>query len=220
MAIGEHVSMASELTKQDFELFFRSNQEVSDKVVIVLKDVAVQFNMIVGQLVQIARSEEDILNQLGIKTEKLGSSIKGQVSTLLAQVEKAVSAHQEATKHLVDGTVGRATQQQASECQQCRAVASAVKEFSEAALGETQELSENAGKNTQKLIDKLTDMEKQSIKSRTMYIVVIGTITAAIGMATAIVTLFSNANKAKPTPAYHIPINKAPASMKPAKKLP
>lgn len=153
------------ITQKELEQHYQRVQEANDRVVSVLKEVAVQFNTIANQLMLLAKSNEDII-----------VTGKENHTNLINHTEKE-------SKRLVENLT--------SNCESCIAYISEVGEK----LGEVVTAIGVSSRETSNEITALTkSVDKYStekLKSSTIWIIVLGCITGSLAMMTAVLKLLT-----------------------------
>jgi len=156
--------MPNGITQKELEEHYRRVQEANDRVVSVLKDVAVQFNTIANQLMLLAKSNEDIISTGKENHEHLAQFIEKGIDRLITCITENCDnciAHVQDFQQKIDDIKA---QIDTSVC--------SVK-------GDVVDLSK-----------KIDSYDKERLKSSTIWIIIIGAITGAVGLATAIIKVF------------------------------
>lgn len=153
------------ITQKELEQHYMRVQDANDKVVSVLKEVAVQFNTIANQLMLLAKSNEDII--------VIG---KENHATLINHTEKE-------SKRLVESLTDN--------CESCIAyiseLGSKLSSITAAIEGSTKATNTEISALT-KSVDKYST---EKLKSSTIWIIVLGCITGSLAMMTAVLKLLT-----------------------------
>jgi flagellar biosynthesis chaperone FliJ len=163
--------MSNEITKRDLEDHYLRTREANKEVVSVLRDVAVQFNTIATQLQQLARTQEDTLAAL--------------VDRVQGPIDTSIQYHHERVESSLDHGIEKVTDEISSNCQNCF-------QRLETITGKVEDLKTL----TEQIQGSIGEQDKERIKNRTNYLLIIGAITA---LATLLGTLYTQCDSLKST---------------------
>jgi Fe2+ transport system protein B len=147
------------ITQKELEQYSKQIQEANDRVVSVLKDVAVQFNTIANQLMLLAKSNEDI-----IVTSKENHSV------VITHTEKE-------NKRLVEDLT--------TNCESCIAYISEVGTKLDSITTIVGESSKEINAEVSSLTKSVDKYTTERLKSSTIWIIVFGCITGSLALMTA-----------------------------------
>ena len=186
------------LTRKDLEEHESRLSEANDRVVYVLKDVAVQFNTIATQLLSLSRTTEAIVDSQHNSVDRIETRVRNQVD-LMVKHQKEQRAH---SAELMKVEVTK--------------VHGAIDSCSKSISDVTQAIKENQAAITSSLAsnrESIKSLEKESIKSQVRFAMIIGVIVGILQVASILLNLW--VRPATPTPSAvtsHVPAKAAQKS--------
>lgn len=154
------------LSRADLEIYQKQTEAANARLIEVLKEVAVHFNTITNQLMLLAKSNEDLL---GAMLERVHQPLS-----------QSLRDHHEGIKEIVALTLAQVSKEMEKGCQSC------IKQVQDNETRMQTLLDGVAGKvngtvkaQTQTLQERFDKTEKDAIKGRTLYTLIISAFIAA-----------------------------------------
>jgi len=166
----------SPLTRADLEIYQKQTEAANSRLIEVLKEVAVHFNTITNQLMLLAKSNEDLL---GAMLERVHQPLN-----------QSIRDHHEGIKEVVHTTLTQVSKELEKGCQSCiKQVQENKESFKNLTANVIEKVSLSVKENTQTLKNQLDDTEKNTIKGRTFYVLIISAFIAAATLFGVILNL-------------------------------
>lgn len=156
------------LTRNDLEDHERRLKAENERVISVLKDVAIQFNTIANQLLTLSRTTESIAEAQSTGIAHIETELKDRLATLQGSFKQSLDLLREK----ILGTL-------ASNVTYLSAIQSRIETL-------TSQIGGVEGK-IDSVIDKLGDAERETIKSRTRWIIIFGVVAGIVTLLTSLI---------------------------------